>query len=57
MSESVINGLVSKRAELACAVGRTQARLRTLLADVGSLNVAFGFLTLITRGGPSPIRT
>jgi hypothetical protein len=38
--ETVINGLVSKRAELAGEIEHTEAKLHTLLADVGSLDAA-----------------
>jgi hypothetical protein len=40
MSELVVSGLVRKRAELAGEIEHTQARLRTLMADVGSLDGA-----------------
>jgi hypothetical protein len=40
MSELVINGLARKRADLAGEIEHTQARLRTLVADVGSLDAA-----------------
>jgi hypothetical protein len=40
MSELVVNGLVRKRAELAGEIDHTQARLRTLMTDVGSLDAA-----------------
>ncbi|MHC5536855.1 hypothetical protein ACYOEI_01115 [Singulisphaera rosea] len=40
MSELVVNGLVRKRAELAGVIDHTQAQLRQMIADVGSLDAA-----------------